>query len=82
MLSVMLMDNTKAWEHFSDGRYILRHYQLDMPIDSQKEFMRQAHESKISAAVIKRKSNIGTKLLSVFKYSINIIKSFVVKKKK
>ena len=42
MLETMLMDNTKAWEHFSDGRYILRHSSIDQAINSQKIFTKQA----------------------------------------
>ena len=42
MLETMLMDNTKAWEQFPDGRYILRHKQPDMPINSQEIFIEQA----------------------------------------
>jgi len=42
MLETMLMDNTKAWEHFSDGRYVLRHSPTDLIINSQKIFTEQA----------------------------------------
>jgi polyphosphate kinase len=42
MLETMLMDNTKAWEHFSDGSYVLRNSPVDLIINSQKIFTEQA----------------------------------------
>ncbi|MDR0493495.1 MAG: polyphosphate kinase 1 [Nitrososphaerota archaeon] len=42
MLETMLLDNTKAREHFSDGRYVLRHSPIDQTINSQKIFTDQA----------------------------------------
>jgi polyphosphate kinase len=42
MLETMLMDNTKAWEQFSDGNYVLRHSTMDLTINSQTIFTEQA----------------------------------------
>ena len=42
MLETMLMDNTKAWEQFADGRYILRHPPMGLEINSQELFVKQA----------------------------------------
>ena len=41
-LETMLMDNTKAWEQFADGRYVLRHAPIDMGINAQEIFIEQA----------------------------------------
>ena len=42
MLEVMLMDNTKAWEQFEDGDYVLRHPEESPAINSQEMFIEQA----------------------------------------
>jgi polyphosphate kinase len=42
MLEIMLADNTKAWEQFSNGRYVLRRSATDLAVDSQEIFTEQA----------------------------------------
>jgi polyphosphate kinase len=42
MLEIMLADNTKAWELFSNGRYVLRRSTKDLAVDSQDIFTEQA----------------------------------------
>ena len=42
MLETMLADNTKAWEQFSDGNYVLRPCRPDTAVNSQEIFIRQA----------------------------------------
>ena len=62
-----------------DGRYVLRHYQLDMPIDSQKEFIRQANEFTISPADIRDNIDLAQKFASVIKGAMKAIKLFNIK---
>jgi polyphosphate kinase len=38
MFEIMLKDNVKAWEQYSDGRYVLTNPNSDEPINSQKYF--------------------------------------------
>ena len=48
MLETMLMDNTQAWEQFSDGRYVLRHMPgADIAINSQEFFTKEANINAI-----------------------------------
>ena len=49
MLDAMLSDNTKAWEQFSDGRYILRHAPEDLVINSQDMFIKKARLQAVHA---------------------------------
>jgi polyphosphate kinase len=42
MLETLLADNTKAWELFSNGRYVLRRSTEDPAVDSQDMFTEQA----------------------------------------
>ncbi|MCL2685598.1 MAG: polyphosphate kinase 1 [Candidatus Bathyarchaeota archaeon] len=60
MLETMLMDNTKAWEQFSDGRYVLRHSPIDLPINSQTIFTEQARVSAAHILVDNMQSTKGT----------------------
>jgi polyphosphate kinase len=58
MLETMLIDNTKAWEQFSDGNYVLRHSSIDRTINSQTIFTEQA---RVSAAHMFAESMQNTK---------------------
>jgi len=52
MLDTMLRDNSKAWEQYADGRYILRMAPSDMVINSQDIFIEQARTDSVKAASI------------------------------
>jgi polyphosphate kinase len=57
MLEVMLLDNTHAWEQFSDGRYVLRHPPgADLKINSQELFVQ---ESRAAAVRVESKKDAG-----------------------
>ena len=42
MLDTLIADNTKAWEQFADGRYILRYAPSDMVINAQEIFIQRS----------------------------------------
>jgi len=50
MLDTMLKDNSKAWEHYSNGRYILRNAPADMIVNSQEICIEQARTESVKAA--------------------------------
>jgi len=52
MLETMLLDNTKAWEMFADGRYVLRRAPKDLVINSQEMFIEQARIRHDRAAFV------------------------------
>jgi polyphosphate kinase len=56
ILETMLMDNTKAREHFSDGRYVIRHSPVDLSINSQKIFTEQAR-TNVARILVESKQN-------------------------
>jgi len=64
MLETMLMDNTQAWEQFSDGRYILRHQPgSDLVINSQAFFTNEARVNAMASGTPKhsaKHTNINT----------------------
>ena len=77
-LDTMLMDNTQAWEQYSDGRYISRYRpSSDLIINAQKIFMEQArlHASREAAGkgrarTIERDSpfkRMGTAVKAIFR---------------
>ncbi|MCL1852141.1 MAG: polyphosphate kinase 1 [Peptococcaceae bacterium] len=51
MLETMLMDNTKAWEQFADGRYVKRRPPSDLVINSQDMFSQQARAGAANPSV-------------------------------
>ena len=57
ILETMLRDNTKAWEQFSDGRYIRRSAPADLVINSQEMFIEQARIQHIRSG----HTPVGTK---------------------
>jgi polyphosphate kinase len=78
MLETMLMDNTKAREHFSDGRYVLRQSPIDQAINSQKIFTEQARvnvartlaesiQNTKGANISPNFTNIGRRIKGIFK---------------
>jgi polyphosphate kinase len=64
MLETMLMDNTKAREQFSDGRYVLRHAPTDLAINSQKIFTEQARANTAQALAESTQNTKGNNILS------------------
>ena len=76
MLDIMLMDNTKAWEQFSDGRYILRRSSEDPEINSQEIFAAQARTAAMNMPLQNRQNKPKTNLYAQFQDIMERIKSF------
>ena len=79
MLEVMLRDNTKAWEQFSDGRYILRTAPEDLVINSQNMFIEEARAKHIRAAHFyddNKQNAADFNVISFISYIGKTIKSF------
>jgi len=57
MLEIMLMDNTKAWEQFSDSRYIARLAPSDLVINSQYILIEQARAGHATTGHVLAGSN-------------------------
>jgi len=71
MLDMMLKDNSKAWEHYSNGRYILRSAPVDMVVNSQEAFIDQARTDSVKAVgtpVRKKHYNKNTDTLPAVPY--------------
>ncbi|MCL1916751.1 MAG: polyphosphate kinase 1 [Peptococcaceae bacterium] len=76
MLETLLMDNTKAWEQFSDGRYVLRHPFTDMIINSQEMFIDEARVRSLQVLSESEKISNDAEFSSAVKHMVqNIIKS-------
>ncbi|MDR2613375.1 MAG: polyphosphate kinase 1 [Deltaproteobacteria bacterium] len=58
MLETMLEDNTKAWELFPDGRYVLRRPAREAAVDSQEIFIEQARALAAASAADGERSAI------------------------
>ncbi|MDR1116840.1 MAG: polyphosphate kinase 1 [Oscillospiraceae bacterium] len=70
MMETMLMDNTQAWEQFSDGRYILRHNPgADLIINFQELFTQDARVNALHAETEKSKGR-STRLNSGDKFPL------------
>jgi polyphosphate kinase len=54
MLETMILDNTKAWELFPDGKYVLRQAPADLVISSQELFVEQARKQVVVIGTGKR----------------------------
>ena len=76
MLEIMQLDNTKAWEQFADGRYILRHPPADLEINSQSMFMEQARIIATNTLAQNKQSVQKVNLLTSFSYIGEKIKAF------
>jgi len=84
MLEAMLRDNTKAWEQFSDGRYILRQAPSDLVINSQNMFIAQAgiqYRQAVYAPAGNRRYMGNAKFLSLISYIREGVKTFFLKLK-
>ena len=66
MLDIMLVDNTKAWEQFSDGRYVLRGIDSDFTVNSQETQVQQIRTQAL-LAIESEWSTKKTGLLHKFK---------------
>jgi Polyphosphate kinase len=62
MLKTMLLDNTKAWEQFADGRCILRHPPVDLAVNSQEFFLEQARAAAQTAPMKSSRAKKLTRL--------------------
>jgi Polyphosphate kinase len=69
ILETMLLDNSKAWEQFADGRYILRHPPAGLEINSQDIFIDQA---RINATNAFTQNKTSTPKASVLTFVIQI----------
>jgi len=72
MLEAILLDNTKAWEQFSDALYILRRAPSDLVINSQVMFIKQAHvqyNQAVSSSSGNRQLDLGEKQISIIDYA-------------
>ena len=76
MLEIMLLDNTKAWEQFADGRYILRHSPTDLEINSQNMFIEQARIIAANTLAQNKPSIPKTNILTPFAHIGQRIKAF------